>query len=231
MLKPNFFRKSFICILLLLLHAVSVADTIRQTKYWLGMNLDGEFPQDNKVLYFFTPQVRFVGRANKFEFTQDLFGLGYQLFRNWNVWAGYELVSHNNVAGIARQNRIWEQLMGTLRSPTIVFLDRTRLEERQRVDQPQWAERFRQRMTLQFPDRIAKNISPVIWDEIFFNITRPVWVNQNFFNQNRAFVGIDIATSKNSFFEIGYLNQYELVRQRTIVGHVIYTFFNVHIPA
>ncbi|MFI5206312.1 MAG: DUF2490 domain-containing protein, partial [Candidatus Paceibacterales bacterium] len=79
-----------------------------------------------------------------------------------------------------------------------------------------------------FPNAIFGKYAPVIADEVFINVTKPDWVTNNTFDQNRAFLGIDIPMSKKTYFEVGYLNQYEVKTNQNQVNNILYVAFNVN---
>lgn len=215
-------------IITLWLVAVSSSAEIHYDKLWLALNLDGPLAKDSRFKFYFNPELRLVDAGNHFEVAQTQAGLGYQFVPNATFWAGYQVFSHNNLSGSARENRIWQQITwNILTTSKVKILSRSRFEERHRVTEPQWSDRFRERLTLRLPSAIAPKITPAIWDELFFNVNRAPWTVQRTFEQNRAFIGLDFTTSKESFLEVGYLNQYIFSNRVNEDNHILYVMLNV----
>ena len=85
---------------------------------------------------------------------------------------------------------------------------RTRLEERQRIDQSIVAFRLRERLWLRIPFKRWERYSFSSFDELFFNLNHPSWTSPYLFEQNRAFIGVAKQLSKSTILDIGYLNQF-----------------------
>ncbi|GAG77321.1 unnamed protein product [marine sediment metagenome] len=136
---------------------------------------------------------------------------------------GYDFVpfSTRSTGDIEFENRPWQQLLWQIlgtQNATIVL--RTRLEQRFRSLENSTALRLRQNIKLTLPKAIANKLTPILFDEMFFNLNHPEWVNKNDINQNRLFMGIQIPIKKNNFLQVGYLNQYEFRSPNNRMSHV-----------
>jgi hypothetical protein len=234
----SFFKRRFkypvlyhIClfILLLLCPFLTASATIHRTKIWSDINLNGAFLNIPKIRYDLMNQARFNINPDKLETYIIVGGLGYQYLPNLSFWLGGRWNTQNYFSGTRQENWIWQQVLWSIiNDDDFLFCNRSRLEERKREGEPQWADRFRNQFLLKFKNVIADRYTPVIWDEIFFNVTRPVWVSHRLFSQNRFFVGIDMPTSKQSYIEVGYMNQYIFRDVEDDMNNVIYLGFYVN---
>ncbi|MBA2655022.1 MAG: DUF2490 domain-containing protein [Gammaproteobacteria bacterium] len=196
--------------------------TEHQARIWSGIDVLGEFKSSN-YLYNFNLQSRHSNDPREyFDFRNEL-GFGYKLTPTLSAWLGYTGFLPNPPRN--RQNRIWEQLLwGPINICQFSLISRTRFEQRKDDHQPEWSNRFRERLILSFPQ---KKITPLIYDEIFFNLNTTVWTSNKFFDQNRIFVGFLIPVDKHSNFQIGYLNVYSLRPMRDRIEHVLSLNLNI----
>lgn len=149
-------------------------------------------------------------------------GLGYQFSSAMDLWLGYQRdVTDQSINATVYGNRLWEQANWQIYTRKHFELStRFRLEERSRAQQPQWNYRYRQRITIKFSE-IFHKLTPIITEEIFFNLNQPQWA-PNATDQNRVFLGVDILTSKHTYLEVGYLNQYEFRPLENQMNNIIY---------
>lgn len=180
------------------------------SKAWGEINLSGQFLNLNNVEYLLDEQPRYNFNPDKFETNISKAGLGYKINPHLVFWFGYQYSSENLASGTAPENRIWEMLSWDfINQKNFTVNCQSKLEQRFLNGQSQSSERFREKLTFNLPNYILNKYTPVFWNEIFVNITRPVWVNTRVIDQNRAFLGADIPTSKQTYLEVGYLNQYQ----------------------
>lgn len=156
---------------------------------------------------------------------------GFRVTPLISFWGGFTWISPNqdNSPGTYRP---WQQVIWELESknPVMVFQNRTRLEELKQTDQPEWLWRVRERWRLAFPGLLGKKFTPVIYDEVFFNINEPAWINAGVLDQNRAFIGIDTPPWKNTFVEFGYINQYRYITPVNHMAHIALVTFMISFP-
>lgn len=220
-------NKFLTAIFLFFFYTVSFA-TIQQSHYWTDVDFYGNIFHHKKWLYELNLQDRFNARKNRDELNVVTGGVGYEYLPNLSFWLGYKWVSNNHIIGIKQENRIWEQIIWQIiNSKSINLSSRTRLEQRKLTGQPQWGSRLREKGTLAFPMIINKKLIPVIYDEIFLNLNNPTWVKSKTLNQNRLFLGFNIISSKNTYFQIGYLNQYSFTHPVNVNNQILSISFYV----
>lgn len=158
------------------------------------------------------------------------FSTGYKLTPLVSFWSGFTWISPND--GSAQIYRPWQQIIWELfdKNPLLVFQTRTRLEELKQEGQPEWLWRVRERWRVAFPAMLAHEITPVVYDEIFFNLNQPVWIRTDVVDQNRFFVGVDLPPIKNTFLEIGYINQYIWITPVNHIAHIISASLMITLP-
>lgn len=191
---------------------------------WSKIDVTGAFDPNSPDLRY----EAFVESRNK-ETRLD-FSTGYRFSRLVSFWSGYTWISPND--GSPQIYRPWQQVVWELldKNPIMVFQTRTRLEELKQQGQPQWLLRGRERWRVAFPERLPRKFTPVIYDEVFFNFNQPSWVNPGFLDQNRVFVGVDSPPWKNSFVEIGYINQYRFITPVNHLAHILSVSLMITIP-
>jgi hypothetical protein len=169
-------------------------------------------------------------------------GITYYLNDDTKLTAGYEYVNHfpgDNHKNISQpEHRPWQQLQWHTRYPSLRLMQWFRLEERFRkkiLNDDALAPgynfnfRFRYNFFSQFPLGAKKfqphTFSLVINDEIHINFGKQI-VN-NYFDQNRIFLGFNYHVSKHDNFQFGYMNVFQQLSQAgryrsTHVGRLFY---------
>lgn len=212
----------YLVILLLCYSHLVYSITIQKPKYWGSLNVNGNLFKNQKALYYLNLQGRIDGQESQFEQSIFVGGVGYQWLPHLSLWLGYQRNSYNQIGRSEPQNAVWEQAIWKIINNNCINLtSRTRLEQREQVDQSQWVSRLRERITLKLPQKINKDLTPAIYDEIFINLNNPTWVNSRSINENRFFMGVDIPTSKKSYLEVGYLNQYRWLLTSNNINHIL----------
>lgn len=214
----------WLCLTFFIGSTTAAADVLQQAKNWSGIDFTGSLFGSNFVYDFF-PQARTNLSDEEYDETHTEAGIGYKLTPNFSVWQGYTLA----LPGVVdEEHDVWQQIMWNIvNTDKVVFLSRTRLEERRDVNFSQWADTFRQRVGINFPNLIMHEYTPIIYDEVFFNLNHPVWVNDQTLNQNRAFVGIRFPVAKWATIDLGYLNQYVFKNTINQMNHIIYLNLNI----
>ncbi len=210
-------------ILLNMFSQTVIANNLQQkAELWATLSLQGPINQNKKILYSLEPQLKFITRKESFHQAYLHAGLGYQSTPTVSLWIGNSLgTTHNPGKEDEIQYRLWQQLAWDPQEKySLNFSSRTRLEQRVEDHQEGCSWRLRQKVTFSMPLQCSPNYAVVIFDEIFFNLNHPSWVNNNLINQNRAFFGLSIPVAKKMFLETGYLNQY-LVRTPDKMMHVL----------
>ncbi len=105
----------------------------------------------------------------------------------------------------------------------------SKLEQRFLNGEAESSERFRQKFIFKLPNMLFNKYSLVFSEELFVNISRPSWISTRIIDQNRAFLGVDIPTSKQTYIEVGYLNQYRFEETTTNkMNNIAYIGFNIN---
>lgn len=218
-------------VMVILLYALLLASAqqsvaqglIQQTKQWSNFNLQGSLFDASPWMYVFEIQSRSIINPDKLEEVHVRGGAGWQGTKTIGLWTGFQWNSHHQVSGASHSNRAWQQLIWrALDKDYMTLTTQSRLEERSQSDQLQWNIRFRQQMAVELSTPLSSKWRPFIWDELFFNITRPAWVSNVTVEQNRAFTGVKFIASPSCFFAAGYLNQYLFRETSNQMNNIFY---------
>lgn len=201
-----------------------VAQAVTQhARQWSNLNFQGSLFNSAAGLYLAEIQSRYGFNPNELESLHVRTALGWQRSANMSLWAGYQWNYLNNSSGFIQANRLWQQLLwNILKTDSLTLVSQSRLEERTQKDQRQWNIRFRQLLSLELANPLSKRWRPFIWDEVFFNLTKPSWVANVTVEQNRAFAGAKWIPNKSGFVQVGYLNQYFFRPNFDQMNHVFY---------
>ena len=134
-------------------------------------------------------------------------GLGYEIFKDTTLWAGYGWFETFPADGDRfEEHRLWQQLFWSKPLGTFAFSSRTRLEQRfvQGGDEAEW--RFRQWIKLTYP--LPHRTSLVLTEEVFVSLNSTDRGATAGFDQNRLFLGVGYDLDACTRLEVGYLNQY-----------------------
>ncbi|MFD0750412.1 DUF2490 domain-containing protein [Mucilaginibacter calamicampi] len=193
--------------------------TQRFNKHW-GASFDGHFRSADHVDYLKTVLLRP--------------SINYY-FGNKNVALGYAYIGTNGRSGDVKtfrpESRLFEQLI--ISQPAGVntqITHRFRLEQRflgeTATQQSVFSQRFRYfiRAVVPFNGKTAPFTNGAylaLANEIFVNVQNKEKVNNHFFDQNRAFIGIGHRFSKQVDVEAGYLNQYSQQAKAYTINNVM----------
>ncbi len=183
----------------------------KKEKLWVAAGLEKPLSEDKKWLYLLYTQMRFINKSHPWQ-TAILEGaIGYSLYSNEKIWLGYRWSGTNPNNGFYQTNRIFQQLVWTMREDgNNIISSRTRLEESERGNQNQLSYRLRQRVTFEHSSYYFGKLNPLFYDEVFFQLNKTSYTSHDFISQNRLFLGFILYTSSKTFWEIGYINQYKL---------------------
>lgn len=199
---------------------------LQQKSLWSGLDLTGPVFNLSNWEYDLNVQARYNFTDNQYQSTQSEAGLAYKPTTNLSLWLGYTNLIHN--ADETQQHRIWEQALWNITNNNSIRLtSRTRLEERTDIHESQWSTRLRQRLQFAFPKKILNTYTPIIYDELFFNLNNPTWVNNQLLDQNRIFIGLGIPLWKKINVQVGYLNQYQIRNPENKMNHILYANLNI----
>lgn len=218
-----------LCLMIISISCSALGKTKQLTKEWNTAIVIGSFSNDSHLRYYLQPQLNFVDDKYKFQNAYLFLGLGYQFSPHIRFWLmdGLLYIKKQD-GGIARRDTIRQQ-MDWLAADCSDFklITISRLEERKEVGESRWAIRVRERLMLRIPFKNWEGHSMVLYDEAFFDLNHSKWIKSNtFLAQNRAFVGISTAFSKQVALDAGYLNQYQM-KDKDTVSNVLALTLNV----
>jgi len=220
----------FILCLNLLISITAYAQRFdQQAGLWTETYFYGHFFSD-KFKYHTELDLRFKSDDPIFDQAVVRLSLGYVVNPDISLWLGYDFTPDYNVfvEKLEYEQRVWQQLLVHLiNHPRFKFDLRTRLEQRDDLDEGRVAWQLRQMLSVTFPSEIRGKITPFFADEIFFNLNHPVWISEDTVSQNRIFIGILIPWKSDASFRVSYLNQILIGRQVKIMRHIIYVSLNL----
>ena len=223
----KYLLKNAVSLLMLFLCYSAFGDDVQQnSKLWTSLIVGGPLTEDQTFEYYVESQARFVeNRDDKFDQVAGGGGIGYRYTPNLAFWFGDSWTTTNDpIEGPNHENRIWQQVSwNAINNDSFNISTRTRLEQRKDLNEPEWAARLRQQVTLRVPiKKLKQGYFFVTYDEIFFNLNHPQWVSGQTVSQNRGFIGIAIPTSKRTSLEVGYLNQFLFGNNSDQMNHFLY---------
>lgn len=198
-------------------------------KLWLAVNSQQTLTNNHKWLSFIYSQFRFINKSHPWQSTLIEGGLGYHAEER-SYWVGYRWTAHQPNNGFYQENRLFQQIIwqrSILNSSHIIY--RTRLEEIELTNQSQVALRLRQRVALEIDKAIYNKIFPFLYDEIFCQLNNTSYTPSRFIGENRLFIGINFYQDKTHWWEMGYINQYQMqtsLRRNNLMNHVISITYN-----
>lgn len=206
----NFFRLFLGIYFLLFLQIAYAVET--HTKIWLSSVFTGSLTCDKNFKYYIEPDVRFID--DKYKFHQSLLwlGLGYQWHPDLSVYVGDTPDTTRNLSGqYNHANIVWQRVNWSFYSnDRISAANRAQLEETKNNHDAPWSIILRERLLFTFPLKNWQQHALVVYDEVFFNLKHPNWVNNNsFIAQNRAYIGISTKLTNYVTLDTGYINQYQ----------------------
>lgn len=127
------------------------------------------------------------------------------------------------------EHRIWEQFIYNTHLGKILLVNRFRLEQRfiELNSNDVFSQRFRYfiRSVIPVQEQNAKPFSKGVFialqNEIFLNIQNKEQLNNQFFDQNRAYLATGFRVNSTLDVEVGYLNQYLKGKSITTTNHII----------
>jgi len=135
-------------------------------------------------------------------------GVGYTYFATWD--------QNESPHTFEPENRIFEQYTLELEFGRLKLNNRFRLEQRfiQKTKENVFAQRFRHqiqaKIRLNNDTAFKKGWYLNLQNEIFLNIQHKEKLNNNFFDQNRPYLGIGYRFTKKIETELGYYHRYQL---------------------
>lgn len=200
--------------------AVSASADQSESNNNLWLNYVGDHPLgDGPWGIHLESQIR---RADFGEDWQQLLlraGINYTLSPQWSLTAGYGWIESYKygefpAAADFPENRFFEQASVTHKALGLDWTHRFRLEQRrigevdaatEDVTNWRYENRFRYMLRTSIPLCADKKWYLPVWNEIFFNFGSNV--SKNYFDQNRAFIGIGRQLAPSTKLEVGFMEQ------------------------
>lgn len=182
---------------------------------WIVVVAQGDFgdvsPKLENLLYWFDPQVRFLGDSDGLSQALLRPALGWRIFESGEIHAGYTWLHSETPRGRSlTEHQAWQQFTWSEPSGSFTRQWRTRLEQRFLTTSDDVGVRLRQMFRTTIPIRKGSSISVAASDEVFFHLRDTDWGQQAGFDENRFFIGLDwkYAAKVGATFELGYMNRY-----------------------
>lgn len=208
---------------LLLLAAPLHAETVEDGRAWFNLTAEGDLT--DRLRWYMELQPRFKQEGREFDQYIARPGINFKLNDHVLVGGGYGYIrTRTNQGRYTDEDRFWQQVIyNKVWESGIKFQSRSRLEQRlvDSGDDTGW--RYRQLLRVSKPLAAMPSMSPVLWNEVFFNFRDTDWGAQSGFDQNRLFAGIAWQARPDVRLEFGYLNQYVRGRAADSMNHVLST--------
>lgn len=208
----RFFNKALIylifCVLFLTQNTFALEE---HGKQWLGINTQHSFSKNPQLLYYIFSQLRFIDEAHPLQAILLEGGLGHRYSDHTDMWLGYRWTGRNPSNDFFQEDRLIQQIVSRKITTLSRSSIRSRLEEITHTNSSQIALRLRERITLEINHSIFnKTALPYFYDEMFFELNRTNYQPQNFIGENRVFIGFNLYTTPKTWWEIGYINQFQV---------------------
>lgn len=183
-----------------------VVATEEDTRLWQAVIAEGNISKD--VRWYAELQARWKDDFKNFDQGFLRPALNFALTEKASFWLGYVYADTKTANGHTYEDRWWQQFQYVSKYHDIIWLSRSRLEQRHLDSGDKASYRFRQQLRASWPLNGRSDLSYLVWDEAFWNINDTQWAGDSGFNQNRLFTGVMWKYTDASRLEIGYLNQY-----------------------
>lgn len=228
-------RLSMIWILLiciLLFYAAKVLAFRNDAQLWTGFNAQQKWGADKKWLTFVYAQLRLINRSHSLHRGLIEGGLGYRLRPDKSVWIGYRGTANDIGNNFYKESGLFQHLIWKLQSQANLNLfSRTRLEEFYRFSENQMYYRLRQRIRFQFARlNFMNTVQPVFYEEVFMQLNKTNFTSHSFVSANRVFLGFNLFTSSKNWWQIGYINQYNMATpqdKNNEMNHILMVVYNI----
>jgi hypothetical protein len=216
----------------LFLYCANVFALTQYEKLWLGVNGLHSLSQDKKWVSFIFTQLRLIDLSHPVQTGLLEGGIGYYFWKQDTIWMGYRYMGQNPYNNYYTENRLFQQIINVRRPeflPVTYTTLRTRVEEIQRTDQPQIAVRLRERIAFETKQILFQKARPFIYDEFFVPLNHTNYTAHTVISENRIFLGVNWYRTKQSWWEIGYINQYQVntpLQKQNQMSHILSITYN-----
>lgn len=230
-MKNRFFSRFWIFLVSSILLVLAAGSQARAAQSglasWSGVFLNGKI-SGGPWGYFLESQTRLQQNVNTQRGNRYMLrgAVKYVIDSRFSVFAGYAWTP--NFSPLRNENRIFEQLSYSQTFGDWLIASRTRLEQR-RIEhtEEKVAHRFREQVRVQYYFDSDHRFAAAVADEFFWHLNTVPNGPKSGFDQNRFFIGPNIAASKEAHLEFGYMNVHvnsPSVATDDLVSHVIATF-------
>ncbi len=224
----KYFLKIFVTLCLLCLATKTFA-LEQNSKEWFGFNMQRSLARNNKWHSFLFSQLRVLNNNNPWQAALVEAGLGYQATDSDTIWAGYRWTGRNLFNDFFEENRLFQQIIHQHRRKIFLFNLRTRLEELKPGNANQVGVKLRQRLSIESNIALWRKWYFYSYDEVFVRLNNADFLPRSVFNENRLFLGFNIRNSKTAWWEVGYINQFEVrtpQQSQNILSHIFSLTYN-----
>ncbi len=130
----------------------------------------------------------------------------YNLNQSQSIWAGV-LQQTDDILKLT-EFRTWQQYQRIDQTQKVIFLNRTRFEQRFKEGETDIGLRLRHMLRAQIPAGDESQWSVVLFDEVFWGFNENGSQAMRGFDQNRFFAGLRFDGPERTFVEFGVLNQF-----------------------
>jgi hypothetical protein len=175
----------------------------------LSLNNQNFLSADERWVYLWHNQARIVNRPHPLEAVLTEGSIGYTLNAAQRVYLGYYWADFSPYHKDAQENRLFHEFYWRLESnEQRRIATRTRLEVNWYTGTKQNLVMWRQLFAKEDLKFYFGRLNPLVYDEVFFRLNNPDYATPSFLSQNWLFLGCNYYLSRQSFWKIGYLNQF-----------------------
>jgi len=179
-------------------------------KQWLAINEQNTFGDHQQWHALLYSQLRFIDQAHPWQSLLLEGGIGYQLVPHTTAWLGYRWSGQDPYHQFYQENRLFQQSISQGKVDFGHLIFRNRLEEISRTNSNQMGLRLRERLSIEINHIFLNHFFPMTYDEVFFQLNHPNYMPVTFLGENRLFLGFNLYESQKTWWEIGYINQYQI---------------------
>lgn len=208
-------------------------DTVSDGEFWQVVTFTAPITPNKKGIFFVDGVLRTQSDMQRLSLSAIRPALGYRFAQNRGlVLSGYGYL-HRPWPRNTQEQHLYQQI--SYRHP--LFNDRVRLSHRVRfearyIEHEPIFPRVRLMERVEIPLNKSKNLSAVVWDEIFLNMGNSTQAVPSGFAVQRLFVGMNKRLNKMVDAEGGYMMQ--LVNrsqpQDNVLGHALFLRVNIVKP-
>ena len=215
--------------LLIFFISVNCFALTQNDKLWLAVNSQQTLSVDKKWHSFIYSQFRYINESHAWQAALIEGGIGYRFLDNESIWLEYRWTGHDPYNGFFQENRLFQQLLQIKKFNAAHLILRARLEEIQISNSSQISVRLRERIAVEIMHGYFWKMFPFLYDEVFFQLKNTDYTSNKFINQNRLFIGFNLYTGRKSWWEIGYINQFQMRTPQNVqntMSHIFSVTYN-----